>query len=102
MEQNQFSGEDNGKLSKRDKRYRISEPTLPQKSIEAGSVDQFAPMGIISMKHPYSTACTCKRCNREKVRRQFQQRTIPDVMLDWTHSKNRRRARIAREYWDAY
>jgi hypothetical protein len=53
-------------------------------------------------KHPYSTACDCPRCNRERVRREQQSRTTPQVMLDWTHSRNRRRARVAREYWDAY
>lgn len=29
-------------------------------------------------------------------------RTAPEVMLDWSVSRNRRRARVAREYWDAY
>lgn len=29
-------------------------------------------------------------------------RSIPAVMNDWTRRPNRRRARIAREYWDAY
>jgi hypothetical protein len=31
-----------------------------------------------------------------------QDRTTPDVMLDWSTSRNRRRARLAREYWDDY
>ena len=29
-------------------------------------------------------------------------RTTAEVMLDWTGSRNRRRARVAREYWEAY
>jgi len=55
-------------------------------------------------KHPYDPAnsCDCPHCNRERVRREQQSRTTPQVMLDWTHSRNRRRARVAREYWDAY
>jgi hypothetical protein len=31
-----------------------------------------------------------------------QNRTTAEVMLDWSSSRNRRRARVAREYWDAY
>jgi hypothetical protein len=54
------------------------------------------------MKHAYQAACECARCNRERVRRERQARTVPEVMNDWTRSRNRRRARVAREYWDAY
>ncbi len=55
------------------------------------------------MKHSYSTACTCSRCNRERVRREQQARTTPQVMLDWTRSRNPpRRRRVSEEYWDAY
>ena len=56
------------------------------------------------MKHSYDPAssCDCLRCARERVRREQQSRTTPHVMLDWTRSKNPRRARVAREYWDAY
>ncbi len=56
------------------------------------------------MKHSYdpSSSCECPRCTRERVRREQQSRTTPQVMLDWTHSRNPRRARVAREYWDAY
>lgn len=54
------------------------------------------------MKHSYIETCDCPRCTRERVRRTQQSRSIPEVMNDWTRSPNRRRARIAREYWDAY
>jgi len=74
------------------------------------------------MKHSYQIDCQCARCAKERQRRGTQagnsrisskirqrravladsDRTIPEVMLDWDHSRNRRRARIAREYWDAY
>jgi hypothetical protein len=54
------------------------------------------------MKHPYSEHCDCKRCNRERVRRQQQARTVPEVMLDWGASRNPRRRRIASEYWDRF
>lgn len=55
------------------------------------------------MKHSYSPDCACVRCTRERDRRQRQSdRTVPQVMLDWTASRNRRRARVAREYWDAF
>ena len=54
------------------------------------------------MKHSYQEACECKRCARERVRRQQQARTTPEVMLDWTRSRSRRRLRVAREYWDRY
>lgn len=29
-------------------------------------------------------------------------RPLAHVMLDWSGSRNRRRARVARDYWDAY
>lgn len=56
------------------------------------------------MKHPYdpNTGCDCVRCTRERARREKQSRTTPQVMLDWSHSRNRRRARVAREWWDDY
>lgn len=54
------------------------------------------------MKHSDQAACDCHRCNRERIRRENQSRTIPQVMNDWTRSRNRRRARIAREYWDDF
>lgn len=54
------------------------------------------------MKHAYDAECSCPRCVRERNRRTKQSRETPHVMLDWTTSRNRRRARIAREYWDAY
>lgn len=52
-------------------------------------------------KHPYDKACDCPKCARERARRE-RQSTTAGVMLDWTVSRNPRRARIAREYWDAY
>lgn len=54
------------------------------------------------MKHPYAPACTCPRCNRERARREQQSRTTPQVMLDWTRSRNPRRRRVAEQWWDAY
>lgn len=54
------------------------------------------------MKHSYSDVCQCARCGRERVRREQQSRAVPHVMLEWTTSRNPQRARIAREYWDAY
>ena len=55
------------------------------------------------MKHSYAADCSCPRCERERNRRaQQSDRTTAHVMLDWTRSRNRRRARIAREYWDDY
>jgi len=54
------------------------------------------------MKHSYIVGCDCSRCQREAIRREKQSRTTPQVMLDWTRSSNQRRARVAREYWDAY
>jgi len=55
------------------------------------------------MKHSYNKSCECNRCTRERNRRTNQSdRTIPQVMLDWTGSRNKRRSRIARKYWDAY
>lgn len=55
-------------------------------------------------KHPYdpSHTCECARCNRERTRRAQQSRTTPEVMLDWSRSRNRRRARVSEAYWDAY
>jgi len=32
----------------------------------------------------------------------YRNRTTPDVMIDWTTSRNSRRRRVAREYWDAF
>ncbi len=56
------------------------------------------------MKHSYDPACTCLRCEKERSRRnrQAQDRPLASVMADWSNSRNRRRARISREYWDAY
>lgn len=55
------------------------------------------------MKHSYRPDCPCPRCTREGRRRSADRdRQTPQVMLDWTASRHRRRARIAREYWDAY
>ena len=56
------------------------------------------------MKHAYDpeSGCLCARCIRERARRERQSRTVPEVMLDWTRSKNTRRRRVATEYWDAY
>lgn len=57
-------------------------------------------------KHPYDVQCQCARCVRERNRRAAQSRraprTIPEVMTDWGSSRNRRRARAAAEWWDAY
>ena len=54
-------------------------------------------------KHPYTAGCDCKRCSREAARRTAQaNRTTPQVMQDWYSSRNPRRARIAREYWDDF
>ena len=39
---------------------------------------------------------------RQKERVQQSGRTTADVMLDWTRSRIRRRAKVAREYWDRY
>ena len=56
------------------------------------------------MKHSYRADCSCDRCAKERVRRnqQSSNRTTAEVMLDWSNSRNRRRARIAREYWDDF
>lgn len=59
------------------------------------------------MKHSYNTDCPCDRCVKERSRRLLQgvkerDRTLPQVMFDWRGSRNRRRARIANEYWDNY
>lgn len=55
------------------------------------------------MKHSYSLDCSCPRCTRERERRRsFRDRTTAEIMQDWLGSSNRRRARIARRYWDAY
>jgi hypothetical protein len=63
------------------------------------------------MKHPYSLTCACPRCTKERARRSTQStqsthgnvdRSTAHVMLDWTTSRNPRRARVSREYWDAY
>ena len=55
------------------------------------------------MKHSYTPECDCTRCQREAARRGTQRdRSIPEVMNDWTRSRNPRRARVAREYWDRY
>ena len=54
-------------------------------------------------KHAYIQTCDCPKCSRERIRRAKQSdRTIPEVMQNWNHSRNPQRARIAREYWDAY
>ena len=39
---------------------------------------------------------------RRLAARRVADRTVPEVMADWSTSRNRRRARVAREYWDAY
>lgn len=57
------------------------------------------------MKHAYSISCECNRCAKERRRRVKQSeadRTIPEVMLDWTHSRNRKRRCVASKYWDAF
>jgi hypothetical protein len=54
------------------------------------------------MKHSYRATCACDRCTRERDRCAQRDRTVPEVMLDWSGSKNQRRARIAREYWDDF
>lgn len=56
------------------------------------------------MKHSDDKHCDCSRCKRGRAwrERQGQDRPIAAVMLDWSGSRNRRRARVAREYWDAY
>lgn len=57
------------------------------------------------MKHSYVHTCECPRCTRERTRRGAQSlrdRTVPEVMHAWSASRNPRRARVAREYWDAY
>ena len=57
------------------------------------------------MKHCYRADCNCARCTREYARRASQadhDRPIAAVMADWAGSRNRRRARTAREYWAAY
>ena len=56
------------------------------------------------MKHSYQPECECHRCQHERGRRQAQatNRPIAHVMLDWAASRNRRRARIARNYWDDF
>ena len=58
----------------------------------------------MDVKHSYRPDCTCVRCTRERTRRQGQRqdRTTAEVMLDWTTSRNSRRARVAREYWDNF
>jgi hypothetical protein len=60
-------------------------------------------------RHAYRPECTCTRCTREAARRTAQgatragtERTTPAVMLDWTTSRNPRRNRIARQYWDDF
>lgn len=56
------------------------------------------------MKHSYDSTCSCTKCDRERQRRsrQGQDRPTAQVMLDWAGSRNRRRQRVSREYWDAY
>lgn len=56
------------------------------------------------MKHSYRVECECARCVKERARRgqQSNDRTTAEVMLDWTRSRNPRRARASREYWDAF
>jgi hypothetical protein len=56
------------------------------------------------MKHSYdpNSSCVCPRCTRERARREKQSRTTFDVANDWSHSRNRRHARVAREFWDAF
>lgn len=45
-----------------------------------------------------------KRRQTEHAARQARkaERTTPEVMTDWRSSRNARRARIAREYWDDF
>lgn len=39
---------------------------------------------------------------REQRRHADHDRPLAHVMLEWRGSRNGRRARVAREYWDAY
>lgn len=58
-----------------------------------------------TMKHSYANTCDCRRCCNERHRRERQadaNRPLASVMLEWSHSRNRQRARVSREYWDAY
>lgn len=53
-------------------------------------------------KHAFDPACSCLKCSRERTRRDRQSRTTAEVMIDWTTSRNQRRRRVAREYWDDF
>jgi len=57
------------------------------------------------MRHSYQTDCSCQRCRNEQHRRETQadrDRPLAEVMTEWSASRNRRRARVAREYLDAF
>lgn len=51
-------------------------------------------------RHPYSPDCGCERCTREGRRREAQ--STANKMLTWRNGRNRRRARIGREYWENF
>lgn len=54
------------------------------------------------MSHNYNETCKCIYCERERSRRAQEPPTTFDIMAENVHSKNRRRAKNAREFWDAY